>query len=716
MHLIQIENKGLCNFMISAIRSPGRKLLYRLLLVSLGAIATTPALSAKDTELYTNIVDEMDRFAAVATETKRNELYQPYIISVFYGEELEKLGIADLEEALGLVPGVDMATDNMDYKRPIFRGSNPFAFGQTKLLIDGVLVNDLFLDGYSAYLGMPVEMIKRLEVVRGPGSKTDGINAYAGSINVITYAERIDGFESSDKVVAKVGSDQYRMGGFVKSYESGDFRLFTDFYYQEDDKHLPIGWDGAATGIYNYPHLAIDNSGLAQAGEAPVWLKNYALGIVAQYESFTLTARKVYYRRGSAYGINMHLPDEQDHTDLPSSSIELSYNKSFGDLSAEIKAGVRFDAFASEAMLVPEGYEFPSLSDPLGTKTLFVDGFYGIHEAKQRTVYQSSFLKYRGFEGHDLSVGYRYADEETYSVTTITTDRDSGTGLTDYSGTYPFFNENAKRRTWIFSLQDSYHYSDSLSFLYGANVEDNSLNPTRIDPRISVVYQPDPRNIYKLIYSRSHRNASWQEMYTANNRARVGNPALDPESVNAYEAAYIHKLSNDSNFQADVFYLANKNQIDKTNASYEYRNAVHTNIYGLEIAYKGNITQNDRFYVNYSFVNGKDSNEASLANVAKHLAKAYYLYDVTPYLSVSTTAKYVGKKGRLPYDARKEVDDYATLDAALLYEDPKGDYSATLAVKNLFDARYVFPSEPFSYEGDYPQEGRTFLITVKKAF
>ena len=28
-----------------------------------------------------------------------------------------------------------------------------------------------------------------------------------------------------------------------------------------------------------------------------------------------------------------------------------------------------------------------------------------------------------------------------------------------------------------------------------------------------------PENIYKLIYSRSHRNASWQEMYTANNRA-----------------------------------------------------------------------------------------------------------------------------------------------------------------------------------------------------
>ena len=41
---------------------------------------------------------------------------------------------------------------------------------------------------------MPIEMIKRIEVVRGPGSQLDGVNAYAGSIHVITYAEEIEGF------------------------------------------------------------------------------------------------------------------------------------------------------------------------------------------------------------------------------------------------------------------------------------------------------------------------------------------------------------------------------------------------------------------------------------------------------------------------------------------------------------------------------------------
>ena len=151
--------------------------------------------SSTDFPHLASVTQQIDRdlelFTKAATETKANEPYQPYIISVLNGKRLEKLGIATLGEALELIPGVDIATDLMDMKSPVFRGSNPLAFGQVKLLIDGMLANDTFIDGFAGYLYMPIEMIKRIEVVRGPGRRTDGINAYAGSIQVITYAEEI---------------------------------------------------------------------------------------------------------------------------------------------------------------------------------------------------------------------------------------------------------------------------------------------------------------------------------------------------------------------------------------------------------------------------------------------------------------------------------------------------------------------------------------------
>ena len=166
-------------------------------------------LYAQTDDVLASLSTDMQDYSKIATDTKQNEHYQPYIISIFQGKELEKLGVSNLKEALELVPGVDMATDNTNMQTPIFRGSNPHAYGQSKLFIDGVLVNNLFLDSYSEYLSFPVEMIKRIEVIRGPGSKTDGINAYAGSINVITYAENFKGFKSNDELVFKYGSYDY---------------------------------------------------------------------------------------------------------------------------------------------------------------------------------------------------------------------------------------------------------------------------------------------------------------------------------------------------------------------------------------------------------------------------------------------------------------------------------------------------------------------------
>ena len=192
-----------------------KKLLNTSLILS--SLLCTPQLSADSDDLLSLITNNMDHYTQVATVTKENEHYKPYVISVFKGKELEKLGIVNLEEALGLVPGVDMATDNFDIKTPIFRGSNPQAYGQSKLFIDGVPANNLFFDSYSEYFKMPVEMIKRIEVIRGPGSKTDGYNAYAGSINVITYAENIDGFGNGDSAFIKAGSYESGMLGFVKS-------------------------------------------------------------------------------------------------------------------------------------------------------------------------------------------------------------------------------------------------------------------------------------------------------------------------------------------------------------------------------------------------------------------------------------------------------------------------------------------------------------------
>ena len=684
-------------------------------------------LNAQSSDILTSISNDMDRFNNVATITKQNEHYQPYIISVFQGQELEKLGISNLKEALQLVPGVDIATDNFNNQTPIFRGSNALAYGQTKLFIDDVLVNNLFFDSYSEYLGMPIEMIKRVEVVRGPGSKTNGVNAYAGSINIITYAEDFKDFESNDKLVFKYGSYDYRMGGFIKKFQTENFRATIDFYYQEDDKQLPAGPDGFSQGSMSIPGL-YDNTGLSQDGDAPVWLRDYSVSLNLRYKDFSLKGRYLDHTQGSSYGINLALAQDEDRLKLPSYYLELGYDTDINNFHIDIKAGVKYDSFDSNAKLGHDGEKFmdyPKFINSNGTiinDVTFDDGIYGEHIAKQRTLYQSSYLTYTGIQKHIITTGYRLLQEKTIDMVSKLSNWSTGdVALVDYTETFPFFDKNAKRDIQIFSIQDEFQYSDKLSFIYGVNYEQTSYEDAGVEPRVSMVYQRDLENIFKAIYSRAHRNPSWQEMFTANNAARVGSTSLKPEKVDAFELAYIKKFSSDVYLQTNLFYLMNKDQIYNSATDPLYRNAVDTDIYGLELEYTGHISSSDKLYINYSYVTGtthiKDTGlDIDLTNVAHHLAKGYYIYNINSALALSGIVKYVGAKDRVIDDTRDKVPAYTTINTTLNYRNRQYDFDITLSLKNIFDANVVYPSTPNTYIEDYAQEGRNFLVAIKKEF
>ena len=710
-----------------------KTLLYGLAL----SLCTYESLNANTDDLLAAIESDMTHYENVATVTKENEHYQPYVISTFRGKDLEKLGIVNLEEALGLIPGVDMATDNFEIKTPIFRGSNPQAYGQSKLFIDGVPANNVFFDAYSEHMKMPTEMIKRIEVVRGPGSKTDGYNAYAGSINVITYAENIDGFGDGDSVVMKGGSYEYGMLGFVKSYELDDFRLTTDFFYQQDDKVLQSGldpWGNAYAGSF----FGYDNTGLGRSGDTLMWSKTYSLGTTLSYkDNFYAKLRLVDHTQASGRGINLSITDDKDaRLKQPNHYLELGFKERIDDFEINVNGGVKYNAFDNKTKYTPDGvtlFDYMKWTEELtagntvdanttvNTPVTFTDGIHGDQIAEQLTYYQSSFIEYDGIENNSIKLGYRVSKEETINMYSKLTDYSTGVGLYDYTERFPFFNKDAERKIYSLFAEDSYTFSDSLSFLVGFNYEKATLTKAQYEPKASLVYQPDRGNIFKLFYSKSHRNPSWQETFTGNNDSRRGSTDFEPEKVEAYEAAYVYKIDTLSHLQSNLFYLKNSDQLQIIDASGTFGNVGDTTIYGLELEYKGHITSNDMFYINYSYLDGKaingDTKVDYLANVAQHMAKTYYSYDITSELSLSTVIKYIGKKERSATDIRSEpLKAYSKVDLTARYDNEKYNYSVMGSVKNVFDSDIRFTSKQFTYDDDYYQEGRNFMITLKKEF
>ncbi|TQR61402.1 TonB-dependent receptor domain-containing protein [Campylobacter troglodytis] len=118
--------------------------------------------------------------------------YAPASTSVITGEELSKMPVRDLAEAIGEIPGVDLHASKG--KTGGFNITMRGLTNYTLVLVDGKKVsttsnNDLGPNGFGEFTNTflpPLSSIERIEVIRGPMSTLYGSEALGGVINIIT--------------------------------------------------------------------------------------------------------------------------------------------------------------------------------------------------------------------------------------------------------------------------------------------------------------------------------------------------------------------------------------------------------------------------------------------------------------------------------------------------------------------------------------------------
>jgi iron complex outermembrane receptor protein len=121
----------------------------------------------------------------VVSATKRLQVVQevPISVSIVSDEVFQKRNYLRFDEALRNVSGVIINKDNIN-----IRGSSGFSLGlgsRVAYLVDGIP----FLAGENAdakFDIIPVEMISRVEIVKGSGSALYGSSAIGGVVNIIT--------------------------------------------------------------------------------------------------------------------------------------------------------------------------------------------------------------------------------------------------------------------------------------------------------------------------------------------------------------------------------------------------------------------------------------------------------------------------------------------------------------------------------------------------
>ena len=103
-------------------------------------------------------------------------------------EEIKKNTATNVSELLQQVAGLDIrrrGAEGMQADLYIRGGS----FDQTLLLIDGIKVEDPQTGHHTMNMTIPLEVIEKIEIIKGSASRIYGQNAFTGAVNIITKKE-----------------------------------------------------------------------------------------------------------------------------------------------------------------------------------------------------------------------------------------------------------------------------------------------------------------------------------------------------------------------------------------------------------------------------------------------------------------------------------------------------------------------------------------------
>lgn len=194
-------------------------------LITAGVLACLSLPVQADEDLFSLSLEELGNVSvSIATGTPKSLASVPAGASVVTAGEIASLGAQTLDEVLETLPGMHVSRGGFQYAPRYFvRGISSTYNPHTLMLVNGVPMTSLFVGDRGERLpnqhSIPVKMIERIEVIRGPGSALYGADAFAGVINVITKsADDID----ETRVSASWGSFDTGRANVIGARNIGD--------------------------------------------------------------------------------------------------------------------------------------------------------------------------------------------------------------------------------------------------------------------------------------------------------------------------------------------------------------------------------------------------------------------------------------------------------------------------------------------------------------
>ena len=609
----------------------------------------------------------------------------PASVNIVNSDEIKKFGYRTLADVLRSTPGL-YVTDDRNYSFLGFRGfSQPGDFNTgILLLIDGHRVNDAIYN--LMYIAneavIDVDMIDRVEIIRGPSSSIYGDSAFFGVINVLTKrGGQIDGAQASVE------------GGSFDTYK-GSFAFGKKF---TNDLELVLSGSYFSSGgqgslffpEYNNPQ---NNNGRAANSDGET---AYHLFGSLSYHDFTLSAAySDRYKQvptapsGTAFNSGKgHTLDERGYVDL-------KYEHEF-DRDVTVMGRLSYDWYPYYAV-----YPYANSAPP---PSLILNQDLSLGQWARSELQVTKKL----FDRHTLIFGAEYQEN-----------------LRQYQANYDlnprtsYLNVDHSSRNYAFYTQGEFALCKQLLLNAGMRYDHFESFGGAVNPRVGLIYNPWEKTTFKALYGQAFRAPNDYELNFASSDFER-NPDLQPETIRTYELVYEQYLPGKLRFSAAGYHYDINGLISETtdpkNGLSVFRNLQQVEANGLELQLEGRYANGILAWASYALQRAEDTNtKLELSNSPRHLAKLNL--SVPVYQDKLFSSIEVQYNGSVITPARNTANDFALVNFTLFSQKLVKGMELSASIYNLFDTRYSVSSSGNTLQDIIEQNGRSFRVKLTYKF
>jgi len=632
------------------------------------------------TKVHVDAVSGASKFLEKSTDV-------PASVTIVTAEEIREFGYRTLAEVLESVRGFNVVYDR-NYSYVGVRGFlQPGDYNARILfLLDGHRVNDNIYDG--AYLGtgfpVDIDLIDRIEIVRGASSSVYGTGALLAVINVIIKRGRdVNGA----KVSATAGSlGTYKgTGTYGARFDNGLEMLISATGYRSH------GNSSLFFPEFDSPNT---NSGVAENADG-----DHAARMLADISYRDFNIHVVDYTRTkqiptASFGTVFNDPRTQ--TTDARGYVDVEYSHTVGEWDLIGRAS--YDWYNYHGVYI---YDHTGAGVPPYTQN---------EDLAKGTWADFEFDASRRLSRrHRITLGVEYRPD--FSRRQINYD------LSPY---VLYLDDEHSERDVGFYGQDEFRLRANLSLVGGLRVDWQNPFGTNLSPRLGLLYSPAESTRFKLMYGEAFRVPNAYEAYYASSNSDTVNLTLKSEVVQTLEFQVQQDLAKRYTLIGALFANRFHNLIDQDSnpgvghtPSTNSPDVLHAN--GMALELEANWPRGIKGQVSYSLQSSRDfPGNRILPNSPAQLAKARLLLPIVQKrLSLGLDGQYTDRVLTL---SGVELGGYVVANATVLAQNLFRNFDLSISVYNLFNRAYSDPAGVELMEGSIPQDGRTAQIQLTYRF